>query len=38
MIQTLSKVIKSGRPYILPGGLPNEKIENPLTLLEYRSR
>ena len=31
-------VIKSGHPEISPGGVQNEKIENPQTLPEYRSR
>ena len=29
---------KSGRSQISPGGVQNEKIENPQTLSEYRSR
>ena len=30
-------MIKSGRPQISPGGVQNEKIENPQTLSEYAS-
>jgi len=29
--------LKSNRPKISPGGMQNEKIENPQTLPEYRS-
>ena len=32
------RLLKSGRPLISPGGVQNEKIENPQTLSEYRSR
>ena len=31
-------VLKSNRPKISPGGMQNEKIENPQTLPEDRSR
>lgn len=33
----LGKALKSSRPKFSPGGVQDEKIENPQTLSEYRS-
>ena len=34
--QSRKRIFKSNRPKISPGGMQNEKIENPQTLPEYR--